>query len=66
MIRFPTDDLDGGWVFPDNAPNEIQDIADSYNALVEWVMANTGELERNAIEKEVLLLEIHHRAKNNL
>lgn len=50
---------------PAAMPNEIKDLADTFNAMAAKVEERSADLERAVEEKSQLLRELHHRVKNN-
>jgi two-component sensor histidine kinase len=57
-------DLDGARL--DNAPDELEVVAESFRAMTRRLSEQERELEADLREKTVLLREVHHRVKNNL
>lgn len=66
MRRVSLENIDDSYVGLENAPREISEISDSFNALLRRISADAGTLAEAAEEKELLLKEVHHRVKNNL
>ncbi len=50
----------------DNAPDELEVVAESFRAMTRRLSEQERELEADLREKTVLLREVHHRVKNNL
>ena len=48
------------------APNELRDVGLAYEAMITSVLHDEAMLEDSVHQKDVLLLEVHHRVKNNL
>jgi two-component sensor histidine kinase len=48
------------------APNELLDLAHSFSAATISLREQRDELERGKAQQELLMMEIHHRVKNNL
>ena len=48
------------------APNELRDVGIAYEAMITSVLHDEAVLEDSVHQKDVLLLEVHHRVKNNL
>lgn len=50
----------------DNAPDELEVVAESFRAMTRRLSEQEREREADLREKTVLLREVHHRVKNNL
>jgi two-component sensor histidine kinase len=50
----------------ERAPQEIRDLADTLTAMASTIVARDAALIEHLAQKDAMLLEIHHRVKNNL
>lgn len=50
----------------DNAPEELEVVAEAFRAMTRRLSEQERRLEEDLNEKTVLLREVHHRVKNNL
>ncbi|HZZ89163.1 MAG TPA: histidine kinase dimerization/phosphoacceptor domain -containing protein, partial [Caulobacteraceae bacterium] len=50
----------------ERAPPEIRDLADTLGAMAATIVARDASLLDHLAQKDAMLLEIHHRVKNNL
>ncbi len=49
----------------DGAPREIRSLADTFDSMADRVERRSNELKSAVEQKSTLLLELHHRVKNN-
>lgn len=49
----------------DGAPREIRSLADAFDSMADRVERRSNELKAAVEQKSTLLLELHHRVKNN-
>ncbi len=66
MATFSIEDPGLSFAKLEDPPDELRDISDTYNRMIERMLADRAELSETLAEKEVLLREVHHRVKNNL
>ncbi|MEJ6389465.1 sensor histidine kinase [Gymnodinialimonas ulvae] len=66
MASFSFEDPGDSFAMLESAPDEITEIADTYNRMVDRILGDRTELSEALAEKELLLREVHHRVKNNL
>jgi two-component sensor histidine kinase len=50
----------------ERAPPEIRELADTLDAMAATIVARDAALRDHLAQKDAMLLEIHHRVKNNL
>jgi two-component sensor histidine kinase len=50
----------------ERAPPEIRDLAETLDAMATTIVARDAALKEHLAQKDAMLLEIHHRVKNNL
>jgi two-component sensor histidine kinase len=50
----------------ERAPPEIHDLASTLDAMADAIVARDAALNEHLAQKDAMLLEIHHRVKNNL
>jgi two-component sensor histidine kinase len=50
----------------ERAPSEIRDLADTLDAMAATIVERDADLKEHLAQKDAMLLEIHHRVKNNL
>lgn len=50
----------------DNAPHELEVVAEAFRSMTRRLAEQDRELEEDLAEKTMLLKEVHHRVKNNL
>jgi len=50
----------------EGAPDELTDLADTFDAMTSRIVRDETRLEKAVHDQELLLKEVHHRVKNNL
>jgi len=66
MRRYASGDTNLDDARLDNAPEELEVMAESFRAMTRRLSEHDRRLEEDLEEKTVLLREVHHRVKNNL
>jgi two-component sensor histidine kinase len=54
------------WVQAERAPPEIHELAATLDSMADAIAARDAALNEHLAQKDAMLLEIHHRVKNNL
>lgn len=49
-----------------NAPAELREIGAAFENMADQIVRDEAEMEDQLYERELLMLEVHHRVKNNL